>query len=183
MSPSWKESHGHLPATIDPIQLAERGARLTGMLPVKGMPRLAPMCLDGTGDIFVDLLFERGEGEQVFLMHGTLRARLHVMCQRCLEGMNLELEASPWFILARPGPRQDMVNEAPDILVVDKPLLLSVLVEDELLLAMPMVPTHEVSRCPARHYVTSEVARADLSAADKGSKSPFSILSNLKKTR
>lgn len=179
MSPSWKESHGHLPATIDPIQLAERGARLTGTLPLKSMPRLAQACADVTGDIYVDLFFERGEGEQVFLLHGTLRACLHVTCQRCLEGMDLEVKAFPWLILLRPGGNRDRLDDEPDILVVDKPLLLSTLIEDELLLALPMVPTHAVNECPAGAYVK----QATSGAAEGKRKNPFAALNGLKKTR
>jgi uncharacterized protein len=182
MSPSWKESHGHLPATIDPIQLAERGARLTGTLPLKGMARLTQNCLDEAGGVHVDLVFERGEGQEVFLMHGRLRADLHLTCQRCLEGMDLTLEASPWFILVKSDASRDTLEDQPDFLVADKPLSLSALVEDELLLALPMVPMHERSRCPARVYVTTG-ADSGLKQAEEENRSPFSVLSSLKKTR
>ena len=182
MSPSWKELHGHLPATIDPIQLAERGVRLTGTLPLKSMPRLAQASLDGSGDVHVDLYFERGEGEKVYLMHGTLRVRLHATCQRCLEGMNLELEAAPWLILMRSGPAQDMLGDDPDILVADKPLLLSTLVEDELLLALPMVPMHELGKCPAKVYIAKQ-AVSELQDIAPDKKSPFAVLRRLKKAR
>lgn len=182
MSLSWKESHGHLPASIDPIQLAERGARLTGTLPLKGMARLTQNCLDDTGEVLVDLAFERGEGEEVLLMHGRLHVKLRVTCQRCLEGMDLTLEASPWFILARSEKRQEMLGEEPDILVADKPLSLSGLVEDELLLAMPMVPMHELNQCPARAYVAAGTDSGP-GRAEEGGKSPFSVLRQLKKTK
>jgi uncharacterized protein len=182
MSPSWKESHGHLPATIDPIQLAARGARLTGTLPLKSMPRLAQTCLDGSGDVFVDLSFERGEGEKVFLMRGTLRVSLRVTCQRCLEGMDLQIEASPWLLLLRPEEGQDRLDDEAYILVTDKPLSLSALVEDELLLALPMVPTHELSECPAKVYVRKEIG-GGRQQADGGKKNPFAVLDRLKKTK
>ena len=165
MSPTWKESHGHLPATIDPIQLAERGARLTGTLPLKGMSRLAQNCLDDSGEVFIDLAFERGEGEKVLLMHGTLHVTLHVKCQRCLEAMDLALEASPWFILARSEKRQDMLGDEPDVLV-----------------ALPMVPMHELNQCPARDYVSAGTDSGSKQVEEEG-KSPFSVLSRLKKTR
>ncbi|MHB8533968.1 MAG: YceD family protein [Sulfuricaulis sp.] len=160
----------------------EGGARLTGTLPLTSMPRLAQNCQDSSGRVHVDLVFERGEGEEVFLMHGSLRANLHVTCQRCLEDMDLMLEASPWFILARSGKSQDMLDEEPDILVADKHLSLSALVEDELLLTLPMVPMHALNQCPAGEYIA---ARADpgLPPAKAGVKSPFSVLSRMKKTR
>ena len=181
MSPSWKESHGHLPATIDPIQLAERGARLTGTLPLKSMPRLTQTCRDDAGDVFVDLRFERGEGERVYLMRGTLHASLRVTCQRCLEAMDLSIDASPWLLLMRPEAGRDRLDDETDILVVDKPLSLNALVEDELLLALPMVPTHDMSECPASAYVGKEMGGRD--GVEERKTNPFAALGKLKKTK
>jgi len=184
MSPSGKASHVHLPASIDPIQLAERGARLTGTLPLKGMARLAQTALEGSGDVFVDLAFERDEGENVLLMHGRLQVRLRVTCQRCLDVMDLELEAAPWLILLRPDARRvPREEDEPDTLVVDKPLSLSALVEDELLLALPMVPMHEPNRCAARAHVTKDGRAGELKPDEKGRPSPFSMLRKLKTTK
>jgi len=182
MSPPRKAKHGQLPATIDPIQLAERGSQLSGNLPVRQMPRLKQVCFDDSGGVFVDLCFERGEGESVFLMHGRLQANVRVVCQRCLEPMPLTLEVSPWLMLARPDARDSALADAADVLVVDKPLLLSALVEDELLLAWPMVPTHELNQCPAKVYIAEPVAQKDLSDVKQQKKNPFSVLSKIKKT-
>lgn len=182
MSSSWKESHGHLPGTIDPILLAERGARLTGTLPLKSMPRLAQGSLEGSGDVAVDLAFEREEGEQVFVMHGTLRVALRVTCQRCLEAMELELKAAPWLILLKSGERLQRREDDADILVADKPLALSEMVEDELLLVLPMVPMHAPDQCPVK-VRAANVAKADAGRAGRGGKNPFSVLGKLKKTK
>jgi uncharacterized protein len=180
MSPSWKASHGQLPVTIDPIQLAERGARLTGTLPLKSMARLTQNCRDGAGDVFVDLAFERGVGEKVFLMHGTLRVQLRTTCQRCLEGMDINLEASPSLVLLRSEAAQDLSGDDPDTLVADKPVSLIALVEDELLLVLPMVPMHELSQCPAKKYV-AEKAGTDIRDVVKGErKNPFAVLKDRK---
>ncbi|MHB1141847.1 MAG: YceD family protein [Sulfuricaulis sp.] len=182
MAPSWKESHGHLPVTIDPIQLAERGARLTGTLPLKSMPRLAQGSLEGSGDVSVDLAFEREEGQQVFVMHGTLRVPLRVTCQRCLETMELNLEAAPWLFLTKPGARLEPQEGDADILVADKPLSLSGLVEDELLLALPMVPMHAPDQCTAKVRAANAV-RAAPDRTERGRKNPFAVLGRLKKTK
>ena len=182
MSSSWKESHGHLPGTIDPIQLAERGAHLTGTLPLKSMPRLAQGSLEGSGDVVVDLAFERQEGEQVFIMHGALRVRLRVTCQRCLEAMDLDLEATPWLILLKSGERLERQEGDADVLVAEKPLPLSGLVEEELLLALPMVPMHAPDQCPVKVRAAS-MARPDAGRAGRGGKNPFSVLDRLKKAK
>lgn len=182
MASSWKESHGHLPGTIDPILLAERGARLTGTLPLKSMPRLAQGSLEGSGDVAVDLAFEREEGEQVFVMHGTLRVALRVTCQRCLEAMDLELKAAPWLILVKSGERLQRREDDADILVADKPLALSEMVEDELLLVLPMVPMHAPDQCPVKVRAAS-VASTTSDQTGRGRKNPFSVLDRLKKTK
>lgn len=181
MAPSWKESHGQLPATIDPIQLAERGARLSGTLPLKSMPRLAQGSLEGSGDVSVDLAFEREEGQRVFVMHGTLRVTLRVTCQRCLETMQLNLEAAPWLILAKSDAQLEPREGDADMLVADKPLSLSGLVEDELLLALPMVPLHAPDQCTAKVRAVN-VVRAAPDRTERGRKNPFAVLDRLKKT-
>lgn len=179
MSSSWKESHGHLPATIDPIQLAERGAHLTGTLPLRNMPRLAQGSLEGSGDVSVDLAFEREEGQQVFIMHGTLRVPLRVTCQRCLEAMDLVLETAPWLVLLKSAERLEQQEGDADILVADKPLPLSSVVEEELLLALPMVPMHAPDRCPVKVRAASVTPKP----AVREGKNPFLVLGRLKQTK
>lgn len=168
---------GGLPATIDPIQLAGKGARLRGKLPVKAMRRLVELCRDDSGEAVVDLMFERGDAGEMYLMHGTMAATVRVTCQRCLEGMDLELAAEPRLILTRPGEREDIQAQEAGILVVDKPISLSELVEDEFLLVMPMIPMHDEKVCPVSVYKT---AANGVGAGDKINK-PFSILNGLKR--
>jgi len=175
---------GTLPASIDPIQLAERGARLTGTLPLKSMPRLVQACLDGSGNVHVDLSFERSESEGLYEMRGHLSAKLRVTCQRCLEAMDFGLEISPRLMFMRPGDNPALLELEADIMVVDKPLLLSSVVEDELLLAMPMVPMHDLNECPGKIYVAGAASPARESGkAGKAKKNPFSVLSELKRTK
>ncbi len=118
----------------------------------------------------------------MLLPGGTLRVSLRVTCQRCLEGMDLQIEASPWLLLLRPEEGQDRLDDEADILVTDKPLSLSALVEDELLLALPMVPTHELSECPTKVYARKEMG-GGRHEADGEKKNPFAVLDRLKKTK
>ena len=167
---------GGLPATIDPIQLAGKGARLRGKLPVKAMRRLVELCRDDSGEAVVDLMFERG-ADGMYLMHGTMAATVRVTCQRCLEGMGLELVTEPRLILTKPGEREDSQAQETDTLAVDKPLSLSELVEDEFLLVMPMIPMHDEKVCPVSVYKT---AANGVGAGGKTNK-PFSVLNGLKR--
>lgn len=160
MSPTSKHSRNPLPALIEPILLAEKGAHLVGALPIKGMARLIPSCLDDRGEVRVDLRFGRAESGDVYELTGRLGATLRVACQRCLEPMELTLETDVRLLLVRPGePGAGLAPEV-ETLAVDRPLRLSELVEDELLLAMPMIPVHPLDRCPARDLVKPVAAAA-----------------------
>jgi uncharacterized protein len=180
MSPSRETSRGHLPTIIDPIQLAERGAHLTGVIHLADMPQLMQTG-ENSGDVRVDLIFERDEAEQAFVVHGTLDARVSTICQRCLEGMTLFVQASPRLILSRTGEHRSNESDGADVMVVDKPLLLSELVESELLLAWPMMIMHEPGDCSARVHVKTEMnsGRHD---TDENRKNRFAALERLKKT-
>ena len=72
------------------------------------------------------------------------------------------------------GPLAGAASLAEDaeVIEVDKPLALSELIEDELLLAMPMIPMHEFEACPAREH----------GAVKRGTTNPFAALKQRKPT-
>lgn len=175
MSGSW-------PSTIDPVQLADTGARLTGELPLKGMRRLLESCLEDTGSAAIDLQFERNQGDGVRMMWGTIDARLRFTCQRCLEPFDFDLHSQPRLLLLLPGERAAFAEDGDvpiDALVVEQPIALSALIEDELLLVMPMVPLHAASDCPVQR-VSSKPAKEP--AKERKKTNPFSVLEQLKRT-
>jgi len=142
------------PATIDPIQLAKRGERLAGRLPIRQLPRVAALCVDNTGDLEVELDFTHSQTEDLLEVSGRVRGEIRLTCQRCLEPMPLPLESVFRLTLLRPSERSDLLDDA-DVLVVAKPMSVAEIIEDELLLAMPMIPMHALAECPAKRYVAS----------------------------
>lgn len=161
-----------LPATIDAIQLADTGARLAGEIPVRAMARLRALCLDAQGKATIDLYFERGGKRGLRRVRGTITASIRVACQRCLEPMTLAIEAQPSLVVVPADERSALPAQEADVLVADKPVSLNGLVEDELLLAMPMIPMHELRECPAT---------ASLQTQQRQSRaSPFAVLDKLK---
>ena len=138
-----------LPAAIDPLKLAERGNRLTGTLPLRGMPRLTEFCLDDRGEVEVDLEFGRRERDNRPGMTGRLSVQLRLTCPRCLEPVEWRLEANPDVVLLK--PEEDDLDEQDDAdsMVIGQTVELNQLVEDELLLALPMYTAHPEGQCPA----------------------------------
>ena len=158
-----------LPAVIDPLRLADEGARLCGELKLQGMPRLTGLCADAQGMASIDWQFERS-AQGLRQMHGSVRATVRVICQRCLQPFALTLGTDTRLVVLNPG--ETGANEA-DVLEA-KPWLLSELVENELLLAMPMIPMHAPGECQARVPGSSDKAgRSDR-------RHPFAVLGKLK---
>lgn len=160
-----------LPAVIDPLRLADEGAELHGALGLGDMPRLLELCADDSGTASVDLYFERG-AQGLRQMHGTVRAEVPVVCQRCLMPFRQAISAETWQVLLKPGEPSAVVADDADALVVTKPLPLSEIIEDELLLAMPMIPRHAPGQCRTN---TAESASAIRET------NPFAALHRLKR--
>lgn len=163
-------------STIDPIQLADKGASVAGELPLKGMPRLIEMCWDDQGSVNVDLQFIRDPGDGLRAMRGRIVARVGLTCQRCMERLDIELSAEPHLLLLKPGERNDLVERG-DALVIEHPVKLSDLVEDELLLEVPMVPMHSADQCRPKS-VTAATPGAEKKKDTEAN--PFSVLERLK---
>lgn len=143
-----------LPATVDPILLADQGARLSGRLSLRTMPRLKMQLLDDAGEAEVDLSFERSLGANLRRMHGRITVCVNVLCQRCLEPMTAEIVTATDTLLLRVGdPEFELDPDIDALTVAMTPTPVAELVEEELLLALPMVPMHAMNECPARRYV------------------------------
>lgn len=136
---------GRLPRQIDPIRLADEGRSLAGEIPGREFIRMHDQGLADNEPVLVDLRFERlpGGGRR---LRGTIRTRIETRCQRCLESMVLEIEAHPDIALLTGNAA---IPDEVDALIVSGPVRLVEIAEDELLLAMPMVPMHEPELCGA----------------------------------
>ena len=161
---------GSLPAMVDPIRLADENVRLRGELSASPMRRLAEVCVEPMSPVRIDLAFDR-DPQGLRRMVGSIEAEVCVTCQRCLRGLCLTLQAEPELIVLTAAQR-DVLPDETDVLVVDKPLALAQLVEDELLLALPMIPMHDLAECEGAVQATR---------ASEDKQSPFAGLSGLKK--
>jgi len=139
---------GRLPDQIDPIRLADEGARLQGEIDIAALTRLdALRSGDSPGAVNIDLWFERSL-QGVRTLRGKLKVQFAATCQRCLEPVDVDIEARP-FMEIRTEDAAESITDGAEVLVVDGPLRLGGFVEDELLLAMPMIPAHRPGACAA----------------------------------
>ena len=171
---------GGLPASIDAIRLADQGARLSGTIPLKRMKRLLASCRSDAGDVSVDLDFESDAERGSRWLSGRIEAAIETTCERCLESMQLTLstEVRMQIVSGDQGPD---VDEQADLLRVDGPVSLDELVENELILAMPMIPMHPIDQCSAAGLL-GRLASEEAGGAE-AEPSPFAKLAELKRNK
>ena len=88
------------------------------------------------------------DGDPVFWLHLSANGKTKLICQRCLAPAEVRLEAMRTFRFVRDeetAALEDDVSEE-DVLVQADPFDWVQLLEDELIMASPLVPMHEV--CP-----------------------------------
>ncbi|OUD12473.1 YceD family protein [Thioflexithrix psekupsensis] len=170
-----------LPKTIDPLRLAKQAETLTGRYEIHQLPRLHDRLCELRGHAEFNWSFSLNEEQQI-LIQGWIRALLPMICERCLQPVDYVLTASTALMVLRPGQSEDQVpDEFEALLLTQMPVSLLSLVEDELVLALPIIPKHD--QCPNNLNViadeTVHVDPADEPVAIKPN--PFAVLATLKK--
>lgn len=170
--------HRKLPKEIDPFRLAQNGIELEGELELKTMPRLLDYLVDDQGVVTVKMAFDIDEIGTRY-MRGQFSCGVSLLCERCLSPMTVKLDVD--CLLAMVISERTVAGLAeqydPWLLENDDPVSLAAVVEDELILALPLVPKHE-EPCIANEDWVSE-AEEDSQENDKPA-SPFAVLSELK---
>ena len=141
------------PARIDAAQFAQDAGQLGGNDPLADYRRLVAEASGPVGDERVrwsaggELRAASGAAHQPWL-HLEAATRLPLTCQRCLEPVVIELEVDCWFRFVQDEATAELEDETADedVLALGEELNLRQLIEDELLLALPVVPMHDV--CP-----------------------------------
>jgi uncharacterized protein len=154
---------------------ADRAA-LAGTWPLAGFERLAGTPA-GDGRAEWSARFESravpGAAAQPWL-HLQARARVWRDCQRCLQPVAIDLAVDRWFRFVADEETAAALDADcdEDLLALSRPFDLRALLEDELLLELPLVPRHEACPQPLAPAVEPEPA------ADER---PFAALAALKR--
>lgn len=140
------------PHALDVVALCQGGGTLHGRWPLSGMARLSgSFCAASDGDAtwrargwLVPVL--GGEPEVWLELQGE--AEVPLECQRCLQPMKEGLQVQRRFRFVRSEDEAARLDEESedDVLALPARLDLQSLLEDELILALPIVPRHGV--CP-----------------------------------
>ncbi|MEE9396415.1 MAG: YceD family protein [Methylococcales bacterium] len=164
----------HLPDLVDPVRLVDKKRDFQGVMKIGQMVRIKDLVLNGENNVAVKLSFRKEDG--INALFGSIETELLLECQRCLK--SLVLPVSHDFQLGMISSL-DEVELLPDtfepLLVDDKAIRVKELIEDELLLVLPMVARHDQCDAGSRNRSVEE------KPVEKKKDNPFSVLTQLKK--
>ena len=160
------------PAVIDSLEFARSAQSISGSLPIASLKRLDDLLVDADGSVSYALLGSRDERNRPQL-ELRIEGRLHLQCQRCLSLLDYPVDITSVLLIVPHGVRSedDMDDpQAPDAIEASAELDVGELIEDEVLLALPLAPRHRDGACasgiatPALQAAKVESAFAKLAA-------------------
>jgi uncharacterized protein len=163
-----------LPDRVDCAHLADESAVLERVYPLGELPRLQDLLEDARGSVRANFAFAKlGSGRVGATV--TVEANLRLVCQRCMRGFAFPAAASSEIEFSA-GTSADAERE---VYSTDGGLVsLRELAEEELLLALPIVPMHPPQECDWAPIATQDDEISEV--ADDRSR-PFAALQALLK--
>lgn len=179
------------PRQLDVEAFAENAARLADDVSLAEFTRLSDLLHPGaTADKSPHVAWaaegerrkQRGHPDQTWL-HLKAGTSLALTCQRCMQAVQVgvDIERSYRFVADEATAAEADIDADEDLLATSRAFDLLTLVEDELLLSLPIVPRHE-GRCPEPLEVPASVAELAPTDDDPAPR-PFAALAGLKLTK
>ncbi len=163
--------------SVDPYKLAGQHCNMQGSLPLMSMDRVVKLLAATDGDLAYDLSFSFDE-DKLCVVSGSLHVELKLCCQRCLQPFTYNLESkfadSP---VINDQAAQELPTAYEAVVLMDGKINLQELLEDELILALPQVPMHDLDDATHRQQC-KRIENKDDVVQDLAN--PFQILQELK---
>lgn len=135
---------------IDSLVFAREASTLQGTLPIADMTRILENLVDSAGYLSYQLVGRLSASNKPQLLL-QLNGVLSVCCQRCLEGVDYPVELFSVLELVGDDPdltQEELEDDSVDFLPAQKELDVIALIEDEIILNLPLAPRHESCALP-----------------------------------
>lgn len=160
------------PELVDPWRMIDMRREFGGTLPVSRLKRLQSLLADSSGTLAFDLSFRRDTLDRA-LIDVTVNGEVQMVCQRSLEPFAVTVAVENVLALYRHEAEERGAEcEYDPILVSEGQISIAELIEDEVMLALPLVPKNP-------HYAVIEPAVEEPEPEAK-QPNPFAVLKQLK---
>jgi uncharacterized protein len=178
MSPPWSKPPAHVRLDVD--RLSEAEADIDFVVPLAELPRLRAQLAGVAGEVQGRVHFRRAAGVAVAEL--TLNGTARLVCQRCLETMEVGVEAATQVgLVATEADVGRVPEELEPVLAPEGRITFAELVEEELSLTLPIVPLHADTGAGA--CVVAPAAPLATNGEREETQKPFEQLAELLKRR
>jgi uncharacterized protein len=169
-------SKDYLPTQVNPLRFAENATQLHGHLFIKDMQRLTPSLYKQDGEVEVRLQFGI-DAQGIRFLKGLASAQLTLQCQRCMEAFTHEISGDFTYAMVSDEEKAKRLPKHYDpVFVIEDSLNIQDMVEEELIINLPIVPMHCSEDCKIQLPITVAADPGATVAADH----PFKVIELLK---
>ena len=166
-----------LPVFFDPFSLSKIDAKLTGIIDLDRMTRLSDaLTMPQVGTVDVELQFAL-ISERVPTISGRVVGKVVGVCQVCLGRVDMPFDHRLSIGVVLTDEQASKLPEDLEVLLVDndeRKVDSLEMVEEEILLGLPMIVQHEAGQCPEELLQSQYFAKK---------RNPFAGLSDLKNSK
>lgn len=161
---------------IDSLDFARNGRLISGELPPADLPRLREMLEEPQGVLRYTVQGGMDRQGNSFLDVGVV-GQCRLLCQRCLNGMDYPLQLDTRLLLRDQAGLDALDEDAAggdeeyDSILAEAQLDVLDMLEEEILLSLPIAPKHVSGECQATDG--EDIGRA--------AASPFAVLAKMKR--
>jgi len=160
-----------LPDQLKLFKFAKKEISLSGLYQISDFPKISEIASNKKENVRVDLSFYL-KNNKTPCVEGIIKLDIVLACQRCLDDLPISLKVDFNLAFVRHDQTFEELDSNYEIYVIEKEELATHdLISDEILLSIPMVPTHD-------YGCIKEINEHEIVEAK--SKNPFAILKKLK---
>lgn len=167
-----------LPLTLDPVRTAQKRLDYAGVYTRDQAQRVAESVVSVDSDVECAMSFAI-DNQRLAVITGDARVTVTLACQRCGQPFSHQVHTTYCFSPVKNDEQAEALPEAYEPIEVNEfgEIDLLAVVEDEIIISLPVVPVHDSEHC--------EVSEADMVfgklPAEAEKPNPFAVLANLKR--
>ena len=133
-----------LPGKINFFNFAKKEVKINGDYKISDLSRLSEIASNENDNVEVDLSFHLENGI-IPCVEGIIKLQLVLDCQRCLNNLDLDLKVTFGIAFVRNEFHVDSLDDKFELYLIgeDEELDTKNLITDEILLSIPMAPSHD----------------------------------------
>ena len=160
-----------LPDQLKLFNFAKKEISLSGLYQISDFPRISEISNNKKDNIKVELSFYL-KNNKTPCVDGIIELDIVLPCQRCLDDLSLALKVNFNLVFVKHDLQSEELDSHYETYVIEEEELATLdLISDEILLSIPMVPTHDFD-------CIKEINEQEI--VEGKSENPFAILKKIK---